>query len=100
MERLENWEPVAATVWQRRQQRDAYWKHGSVCESYADIECAVYAVGGWNDGYSNAVPRLLANLSCPRKGLVGPWGHKYPTTRSRDRRSASFRRACAGGTTG
>ena len=78
MERLENWEPVAATVWQRRQQRDAYWKHGSVCESYADIECAVYAVGGWNDGYSNAVPRLLANLSCPRKGLVGPWGHKYP----------------------
>jgi predicted acyl esterase len=24
------------------------------------------------------VPRLLANLSCPVKGLVGHWGHKYP----------------------
>ena len=77
-ERLEHWEPVAATIWQPHPQRDRYWKHGSVCESYADIECAVYAVGGWNDGYSNAVPRLLANLQCPRKGLVGPWGHKYP----------------------
>ena len=78
LERLENREPVAAAVWQRHQGRDAYWRHGSVCENYADVECAVYAVGGWNDGYSNAVPRLLANLSCPAKGLVGPWGHKYP----------------------
>ena len=78
MERLEHWEPVAATIWQRHPQRDRYWKHGSVCESYADIECAVYAVGGWNDGYSNAVPRLLEHLECPKKGLVGPWGHKYP----------------------
>ena len=24
------------------------------------------------------VSRMLANLHCPRKGLVGPWGHKYP----------------------
>ena len=78
MERLEHWEPVAATIWQRHPQRDRYWKHGSVCENHADIECAVYAVGGWNDGYSNAVPRLLAHLECPKKGLVGPWGHKYP----------------------
>ena len=77
-ERLEGWEPVTSTIWLRHQRRDAYWKHGSVCESYDDITCAVYAVGGWEDGYSNAVPRMLANLSCPRKGLVGAWGHKYP----------------------
>ena len=78
MERLLNWEPVAATIWQQHQRRDAYWKGGSVCENYDDIECAVFAVGGWNDGYSNAVPRMLENLNCPKKGLVGPWGHKYP----------------------
>ena len=64
--------------WLRHQRRDAFWKHGSVCEDYGAIEAAVYAVGGWADGYSNAVPRMLAGLSCPRKGLVGPWGHKYP----------------------
>jgi putative CocE/NonD family hydrolase len=78
MERLESWEPPASHIWMQHQRRDDYWRHGSICENYADIECAVYAVGGWEDGYSNAVPRLLANLECPRKGLVGPWGHKYP----------------------
>ena len=78
MKRLENVEPAVAKIWMRHQRRDDYWKHGSVCEEYGDIKCAVYAVGGWNDGYSNAVPRMLEKLSCPRKGLVGPWGHKYP----------------------
>jgi len=77
-ERLAHWQPPASQIWMRHQRRDDYWRHGSVCETYDDIECAVYAVGGWEDGYSNAVPRLLANLTCPSKGLIGPWGHKYP----------------------
>jgi hypothetical protein len=64
--------------WLRHPRRDDFWRHGSVCEDYDAIECAVYAVGGWADGYSNAVPRLLAGLSCPRKGLVGPWSHAFP----------------------
>jgi uncharacterized protein len=33
---------------------------------------------GWADGYSNAIPRLLAGLNVPRKGLIGPWAHRYP----------------------
>ena len=79
---------VAASGWSRRrpwiehwlahQRRDAYWQHGSVCEDYAAIECPVYAVGGFADGYTNAVPRLLAGLSGPRKGLIGPWAHAFP----------------------
>ena len=64
--------------WLEHQSRDLFWQHGSVCENYADIEAAVYAVGGWADGYSNAVPRLLSDLSSPCKGLIGPWAHKYP----------------------
>ena len=64
--------------WLSHQTRDAFWQHGSVCENYGDIQCAVYAVGGWADGYSNAVPRMLEGLHCPKKGLVGPWAHKYP----------------------
>jgi putative CocE/NonD family hydrolase len=66
------------STWLRHQRRDAYWRHGSVCEDYGAIRCPVYAVSGWSDGYSNAVFRLLANLQVPRKGLVGPWSHKYP----------------------
>jgi uncharacterized protein len=64
--------------WLRHQRRDEFYKHGSVRENYHAIQCPVLAVGGWADGYSNAVFRLLANLKCPRKGLVGPWAHKYP----------------------
>ena len=78
MQRLEEWAPPTSNIWMNHQTRDDYWRHGSICENYDDIECAVYAVGGWEDGYSNAVPRMLANLHCPRKGLVGPWGHTYP----------------------
>jgi hypothetical protein len=76
LDRLERTPPLLPE-WLRHQRRDAYWRHGSVCEDYAAIRCPVYAIGGWADGYSNAVPRLLAGLSVPRKGLVGPWGHAY-----------------------
>src|SRR5439155_372872 len=65
-------------VWLRHQRRDAYWRR-------ADLErttCAVYAVGGWADAYTNSIPRLLAGLTAPRKGLIGPWAHVYPHTGS------------------
>ncbi|HYY76288.1 MAG TPA: CocE/NonD family hydrolase, partial [Gaiellaceae bacterium] len=77
LDRLERTPPYIEP-WLRHQRRDAYWKHGSVCEDFAAIECPVYAVGGFADGYTNAVPRLLAGLSVPRKGLVGPWAHAFP----------------------
>ena len=64
--------------WLRHQRRDAYWRHGSVCEDWQAIRCPVMAVSGWADGYSNAVFRLLRHLEVPRLGLVGPWSHKYP----------------------
>jgi len=65
-------------LWLRHPHRDDYWRHGSVGEDPGRIGCPVYAVGGWADGYTNAIPRLLASLRAPRKGLVGPWGHEYP----------------------
>jgi putative CocE/NonD family hydrolase len=65
-------------TWLRHQHRDEYWQHGSVGEDYSAIRCPVMAVGGWSDGYTNAIFRLLEHLAVPRQGLVGPWGHKYP----------------------
>lgn len=64
--------------WLQHQHRDKYWKHGSICENFDKIQCPVLAVSGWADGYSNAVFRLLSELQVPRKGLIGPWSHKYP----------------------
>lgn len=77
LNRLEETPPFVE-AWLSHQRRDAFWKHGSVCENYANIQCAVYAVGSWADGYTNAVPRLLEGLSAPRKGLLGPWAHNFP----------------------
>jgi putative CocE/NonD family hydrolase len=76
-QRCETLEPYVAN-WLSHQSRDAFWKHGSVSEDYSQIHCPVYAVGGWVDAYNCAIPRLLANLRVPRKGLIGPWGHQYP----------------------
>jgi predicted acyl esterase len=77
LERLERTPPYVE-AWLAHQRRDAYWRHGSVCEDYGAIECAVLAVGGWADGYTNAVFRLLEGLECPRKAIVGPWAHGFP----------------------
>jgi hypothetical protein len=64
--------------WLDHQHRDAFWKHGSVDEDYSQIDCPVYAIGGWVDAYKNSIFRLLGGLKVPRKGLVGPWTHIYP----------------------
>jgi putative CocE/NonD family hydrolase len=77
LKRLEVLQPFPP-LWLRHQRRDAFWKHGSVCEDYAAIQCPVLAVSGWADGYTAAVFRLAENLKVPCKGLVGPWGHLYP----------------------
>ena len=77
LQRLES-EPLLAIPWLEHPHRDAYWKHGSVCEDIGAIDAAVLAVGGWNDAYTNAVPRLVASVQSPVKGIIGPWAHKYP----------------------
>jgi putative CocE/NonD family hydrolase len=77
LERLDH-TVLLVDTWLRHQRRDRQWQHASVCEDFAAIRCPVYAVGGWADGYSNAIPRLLAGLTAPSKGLIGPWAHKYP----------------------
>jgi putative CocE/NonD family hydrolase len=70
--------PFWPGLWLAHQRRDDYWRHGSVCEDWAAIECPVLAIGGWADSYTNAVPALLAHLRVPRLGIIGPWAHIYP----------------------
>ena len=84
---LETWlarlasQPWLWSTWMRHQARDAYWRHGSVCEDYGQVRAATLAIGGWHDGYRNT-PALLAE-HLPAHGtharaIVGPWNHKYP----------------------
>ncbi|GHE87959.1 peptidase S15 [Aliiroseovarius zhejiangensis] len=77
LERLENTPPLPR-IWAEHRDRDAYWKHGSICEDYGAIKAAVLAFGGLHDGYRNTMRHLVENLDAPVKGVAGPWGHKYP----------------------
>lgn len=76
-ERLEASPPIIAR-WTEHGREDGYWRHGSLHFDYAAITCPTYVVGGWADAYVHSVPLMLAGLRCPRKALVGPWGHTYP----------------------
>jgi putative CocE/NonD family hydrolase len=76
--RLDATPPIAAR-WLSHQTNDAFWRQGSVALDWLAIKCPVYVVGGLVDSYGNQIPRLLANLKVPRKGLYGPWQHGYPS---------------------
>lgn len=69
--------PVLAQ-WLSHQRYDGFWQHGSIATHYSAIKIPVYVVGGQIDSYRDFLPRSLEHLSVPRKGLMGPWGHKYP----------------------
>ena len=75
--RMENL-PDLTSKWLKHQTRDAYWKHGSVCEDYSQIEVPVLTITGWADAYVNTPGYLVENLSTPTKALIGPWEHRYP----------------------
>ena len=77
LERLES-TPFLGREWLVHPDRDAYWRHGSVCEDFAAIEVPVLALGGQHDGYRNTVSRLVRGVRAPVKGVLGPWSHKYP----------------------
>ena len=82
--------PPFVEDWLSHQRRDAFWKHGSVGESYNTIECPLLMVGGWADAYRTTVLRVLEHYDGPCKGLIGPWSHHYgfDAARSLDRLSA------------
>ncbi len=78
-ERLERTPPFIEP-WLSHQRRDVYWQQGSAGENHDAIKCAVFAVGGWLDGYRDSVLRLVESLPGPVRGLIGPWGHTWPQT--------------------
>jgi uncharacterized protein len=76
--RLEQVEPQVGR-WLRHPLRDEYWRQGVPLDEYHRIACPVLAVAGWADpDFASAMLRLLAGLEVPRKGVIGPWAHRYP----------------------
>lgn len=77
LERLES-EPFFMEEWLQHQRRDHFWKHGSICENFADVEIPALVIAGWADGYRNTPLMAVEGLGDKAKALIGPWVHKYP----------------------
>ena len=66
--------------WFEEQVDGPYWRHGSVRPDYGRITCPTMIVAGWADGYTNIVFRGFEALSCPKRVILGPWGHGSTAT--------------------
>lgn len=78
LDRLKNM-PLWMANWLEHQTRDDYWKHGSVCENYEDIQVLTFCIDGYADSYTNTVLSLLKGLSVPKKELLGHGLMSIPT---------------------
>ncbi len=76
-ERLEK-TPPWLVEWLANQTDGPYWRNGSLAPDYERVHCALLLIGGWNDGYVNAVLRMMERCSAPRKAIIGPWVHQLP----------------------
>ncbi|WFU11379.1 CocE/NonD family hydrolase (plasmid) [Rhizobium sp. CB3090] len=77
LQRLEN-EPFFMEEWLQHQRRDDFWRHGSICENFADVDIPALVIAGWADGYRNTPLMAVEGLGDKAKALIGPWVHKYP----------------------
>ena len=64
--------------WLEHQVDGEYWRPGSLRGQYDQIQCPVFMIGGWRDGYPNPPLRTFQNLNVPKKVLIGPWNHSRP----------------------
>ncbi len=76
-ERLENNQPYLLQ-WVKHQVDGPYWQNGSLRPDYGRVQVPVFLIGGWHDGYTNAMLRTYVNLNGPKKILMGPWVHRQP----------------------
>ncbi|CAF4411180.1 unnamed protein product [Rotaria sp. Silwood2] len=52
-----------------------YWCHKSISEDCSKIICPVLLIGGFSDLYNSSIFRLINQLECPKRAILGPLGH-------------------------
>jgi putative CocE/NonD family hydrolase len=65
-----------ALNWQAHPERDDYWQ-ARVVDATA-IEVPAMLVGGWADGYKDAMTSLFQVVRGPKRLVMGPWMHVLP----------------------
>jgi hypothetical protein len=76
-QRLEQNEPYLLK-WMKHQLDGPYWRNGSLRPGYDRIQCPVFLIAGWRDGYPNPMLRMYTQLKVPKKLFMGPWVHSLP----------------------
>jgi hypothetical protein len=62
------------------QQNDGpFWRQGSLRPNYELIVVPTMIVAGWADVYRNSALRMIERLRVPKRLLMGPWCHMWPT---------------------
>jgi uncharacterized protein len=70
--------PPWVVRWLTEQHDGDYWRNGSLRPDFDRIECPVFIVSGWHDGYRTAGLRMAQQLGAPWQLLAGPWTHVAP----------------------
>lgn len=78
LDRLER-TPPWLFAWMREQTDGPYWRRGSLAPDYDALDCAVFAVAGWNDSYVDPAFRMQERCRSARiRTVVGNWVHSFP----------------------
>jgi predicted acyl esterase len=56
-----------------------FWRQGSLRPNYDRIQVPTMIVAGWQDIYRNSALRMMEQLEAPRRLLMGPWCHMWPS---------------------
>ncbi len=75
LRRLARRQPPAVT-WQAHPQPDIYWRARQVEATAIDIPTML--IGGWADGYKDAMIRVFGEVRGPKRLVMGPWLHVLP----------------------
>jgi putative CocE/NonD family hydrolase len=71
-------QPPWSLIYKRHQRDGPFWRRASQSPPYPRLRTPALLIGGWLDGYRDAIPRLLEHLATPVKAIVGPWNHDHP----------------------
>ena len=65
-------------IYKTQQLDGPFWDRSSLNTRYDSIKIPTFLIGGWYDGYRDAVGRMLEHMDAPVKAMLGPWAHSFP----------------------
>ena len=70
-------QPPWTLVYSKHSRDDDFWRPDIRIDRHPEeMTVPIMMLGGWYDGYRNAIYRALTNLRVSRKAIIGPWNHR------------------------